>query len=329
MEQRNKNKSNHIGWLAIKLFIASLALWFIYDEVFKKVPVQQLLDDYGNVFSHQAKAGLLVVILVLMILNWSVEAIKWKMMIAKIEHVPLLKSLEAVFSGLTVSFFTPNRIGEYAGRVFHLKSGDRILATLITVIENLSQLLVTIVAGSVSLIFYLHYFVKMDGYFLGVATALIILFVISVLLVFLNVSVLRSLPGKVRWMKSWGHYLEVFGYYSNKELLRVIGLAFLRYIIFTTQFYLLLELFDVHVSFLVSLMMISMIFYVMSFVPTIILTEIGVRGAVATYFFGLVTDDLPSVLNATMSLWLMNLVIPALAGAVFVFMFNLEKRRTA
>jgi len=329
MEQRNKNKSNAGWWLLIKLSIASLAVWFMYEQVFEKVPLRQLADEYGFIFSHRAKAGWLVVILVLMFLNWSVEAIKWKMMIAKIEQVSFLKSLEAVFSGLTISFFTPNRIGEYAGRVFHLKSADRIQATLITVVENLSQLLITIVVGSVSLLFYLHGFVKMDGYFFGVATVLIVLFVISVLLVFLNVSVLGKLPGKIKWMKSWVRYLEVFGYYSTLELVQVIGLAFLRYLIFTTQFYLLLELFDVSVSYPVALLMISMTFYVMSFVPTILLTEIGVRGAVATYFFGLVNDHLPSVINATMSLWLINLVIPALAGAVFVFMFNLEKRNTA
>src|SRR5205814_1120712 len=142
----------------------------------------------------------------------------------------------------------------------------RIRATLITVVENLSQLLITIVVGSVSLLFYLHRFVKMDGFFFGVATALIILLVISVLLVFLNVSLLGTLPGKIKWMQSWLRYLEVFGYYSTSELVQVILLAFLRYIIFTTQFYLLLVLFDVSISYPVALLMISMIFYVMSFV---------------------------------------------------------------
>jgi len=158
---------------------------------------------------------------------------------------------------------------------------------------------------------------------------LIALFIFLSIFVFLNVSVVGALPGKIRWMKSWTAYMNVFSYYSYRELMIIILLASFRYLIFTTQFYLLLVLFEVPVSYPTAMIMVSMTFFVMAVVPTIALTEIGVRGAVATFFFGLVTTKLPQVINATLSLWLINLVIPALAGAAFVFMFNLEKQKAA
>jgi hypothetical protein len=326
MEQSKKNKSNH-GWsLTIKITIALLATWFIYKRVFEKENIQSMSDEYRNIFLDRSKFVVLLFILILMFFNWGIEALKWKMMIGKIQRITFFKSLEAVFSGLTISFFTPNRIGEYAGRVFHLDASNRIKATLITVVENLSQLLVTLVAGSIGLLFYLRLFMHISNYFFISAVVLVSAFVAGCMLVFLNISLLKDVLFKFRWAKPWTTYTEVFGYYSYRELLNLAGLAAVRYFIFTAQFYLLLGLFEVHNPYPVSLLLISMIYYVMSLIPTIALTEIGVRGAVATFFFAHITDNTIGILNSTLSLWLINLAIPALIGTIFVFKFKLEKK---
>ncbi len=311
--------------LAIKITIALLAIWFIYQQVFEKENIQSLFDEYKTVFLDRSKFLLLIFIVALMFINWSVEAIKWKMMISKIQRISFLKSLEAVFSGLTISFFTPNRIGEYAGRVFHLNAADRIKATLITVIENLSQLLVTMVAGSIGLLFYLRFFVHINTYFFVSTIVLVAVFITGSIFAFLNVSFLEIILRKFRWTQSWLKYTEVFGYYSYRELLNVTMLAAVRYFIFTTQFYFLLHVFGIEISYSLSIILISMVYFLMSLIPTIALTEIGVRGAVATFFLGQVTDDTIGILNSTLSLWLINLVIPALIGTVFILMFKLEK----
>jgi hypothetical protein len=73
------------------------------------------------------------------------------------------------------------------------------------------------------------------------------------------------------------------------------------------------------------MLMIAMTFFVMSVVPTFAIAELGIRAAVAAYFFGKLTIDVLPVLNATFSLWLINLAIPALAGSIFIFHFRLEK----
>jgi uncharacterized membrane protein YbhN (UPF0104 family) len=328
MEQRKKNKSKHLPALVVKITIALLATWFIYKQVFEKENIWSLFDDYQNIFRDSSKSFLLPVIFLLMLANWSVEAIKWRMMIGKIQQVSFSKSLKAVFSGLTISFFTPNRIGEYAGRVFHLDAPGRIQATLVTVVENLSQLLVTMIAGSISLLFYLHLFTSISGAFLISIAVLVVAFIAGSSLLFLNVSLLKSFLNKWRWTKPWLKYTEVFGYYSYRELLPVVMLAALRYLIFTTQFYLLLRVFNIELPYFLSCMLISMTYFVMSLIPTIALTEIGVRGAVATFFLGRITNDSLGILNSTLSLWLINLVIPALAGTIFVFMFKLERVKT-
>ena len=42
---------------------------------------------------------------------------------------------------INISTFTPNRIGEYGGRVFCLEKGDRVKGVLITIIGSIAQFL--------------------------------------------------------------------------------------------------------------------------------------------------------------------------------------------
>jgi hypothetical protein len=81
-------------------------------------------------------------------------------------------------------------------------------------------------------------------------------------------------------------------------------------------------------SFVPAVLMTAMTFFAMTVIPTFAFAELGIRGAVSAYFFGKLTIDVLPVLNATFSLWLVNLAIPSIAGAFFIFNFRLGKRRT-
>jgi len=257
-----------------------------------------------------------------MIVNWSLEALKWKLMMHRLEVIPFSRALSAVFSGLTISFFTPNRIGEYAGRVFHLHTANKIKGTLVTILENLSQLIITIAIGSVSLVLYLNNYTELHGYVLWVTGIILLLFSATLIFLFLEVPVLDEAALKMRRLKKITDYLQVLSEYKKPELLIILGLAFLRYIVFTTQFFLLLKVFGIQGSFGEEILLINMIFFVMTLIPTFALAELGVRGAVATYFLSKISPDSLAILNASVSLWLINLVIPAITGIIFIFQFR-------
>ena len=78
-----------------------------------------------------------------MFVNWSIDAIKWQFLVSKLEKVTFWLALKAVFLGITVSIFTPNRVGEFGGRVFCLQHADRIKAVLVTIFGNITQLVST------------------------------------------------------------------------------------------------------------------------------------------------------------------------------------------
>ncbi|MFA4852857.1 MAG: lysylphosphatidylglycerol synthase domain-containing protein [Bacteroidales bacterium] len=333
----NKAKIYKIYSLIIKTTIIVLAFWFIYQRLFVKYNLDDTLLSFESLPTQPFFIKIVLMVALLMILNWSLETWKWRYLIRKIEEVNFIKAFVAVLSGVTVSIFTPNRIGEYAGRVFILEKADRWEGVLITMLGSISQLLITVLAGLISFIFFANEYIDMSGYpgyyFYGLAFIIIIL-VVVLLLLFFNVSFLTGfinrLPGKFRKAR---HYGKIFSLYSVKELLYILLLSFARYLVFTTQFFLLLILFGVKMPYNQAFLMISMIYMIVAAFPTFFLTEIGVRGSAAIYFIGMYFEkhDFPvasniNILVATSVLWIVNLAIPALLGAIFVFKLNFFRK---
>jgi len=327
MEQSKVINGSRIWYGAVKLLIAAAAFMFIYMQVISKENFSNIVLEYRDVILRGGNGMMMTLVSVLMLVNWSLEALKWKMMMSKLEAIPFSRALSAVFSGLTVSFFTPNRIGEYAGRVFHLHTANRIKGTLVTILENLSQLIITIAIGSVSLVLYLNKYTELHSYLLWVTGVILLLFSGTLIFLFLEVPVLDAAAIKMKRLKKFKRYLEVLSEYKKSELLVILGLALLRYIVFTTQFFILLGVFGVHGSFATEILLINMVFFVMTLIPTFALAEIGVRGAVATFFLSNISMDSLAILNASVSLWLINLVIPAIAGIIFIFQFRFSREK--
>ena len=126
-------------------------------------------------------------------------------------------------------------------------------------------------------------------------------------------------------MEKLNNYAAVFTLYSEKELGMLLGFSMLRYVVFATQFFMLLVLFDVAPPFLGSMALITITFFTMTMIPTIALTELGVRGSVALFFLGLISNNDIGIVTASFSLWFINLAIPAIIGSVFVLKMNFFK----
>jgi len=328
----NKTKIYKIYGLIIKTTIILLAFWFIYRRLFIKYNLDDTLRSFEDHFGQPFFIKIILLVLGLMLVNWSIETFKWKFLISKIENVNFFKAFIAVISGVTVSIFTPNRIGEYAGRVFILEKADRWEGVLITMLGSMSQLLVTVITGSVSFIFFAYEYIDFfsqnpEYYFYGLVLIIVIL-ILFLIMLFYNISfltrIINKLPGK---LKKISHYGNIFSYYNKKDLTIVLLLSFARYLVFSTQFFLLLKFFDIPIPYFQAITLISLIYIVVAILPTFFLTELGVRISASLFFICLYfyKHPLPAVnindniMIATSVLWLVNLAIPALFGAIFIF----------
>lgn len=320
-------RKRNIG-LFMKVVIAFVALWFIYHEV--QIKNQDTSLRFGMGFLLEpAQTWLLVSLLVCMLLNWFLEAWKWRLLIQPIEKVSAWLALKAIFSGITISIFTPNRVGEYGGRIFHLKTSDRIDATLLTIVGSYAQLVVTITSGIMASYFFIPRFLSTgpitDFQYQLIGIPVFGLCILLVVL-FLNTRLLTTLLNWLPIPQKFVRYTQVFQYHQSATLWKVFLASLARYVIFTFQFYILLHIFDVAISYPQAMMMISMTYFVMTAIPTFAITELGVRGSVSVYFIGMLSSHTAGIFSASAMLWLINLAIPALLGVIFIFQLRFFRK---
>ncbi len=312
-----------IGFL-LKIGIVAFALFFLYQQLITK----NNIDQFQSVLVFEKLkmySWAFVLVLLLMFINWILEALKWRFLIAKIEKISLRRAISAIFSGITISAFTPNRVGEYGGRVFCLEKADRIQGVLITVIGSVAQLITTIFFGSLGIILLANYKTQFSAMLDGMEFAFIIIVFILVLLnvllvlLFLNAPLMSTLLSKIRLLQKYTKYSKVFAFYNAIELGKVLIYSVARYFVFTTQFFILLQVFGVEIQYTDAIVFIMTMLLVISVIPTIAITEIGVRGSVALFLFGIVSTNTVGILAATFVMWIVNLLLPALIGTLFIF----------
>ena len=317
-------KTKKMYSLVLKLGIVFFAFFFLYKQLISQISSNQF-NNLNLSISIKNNIFLFVIVIFMMFLNWFLEAYKWKFLINKIEKISFLTSIRAVFSGITVSAFTPNRIGEYGGRVFCLDKADRVKAVLITVIGSFSQLIVTLCFGFLGLIFLPNFLPELKNSLLKINygnyifSTILIVFVFLSIILFIRTPLLTTILNKFRFLKKYRKYNSVFSFYNSKELLLILFLSVLRYFVFTAQFYLLLNLFNINLNYFSFMTLSSVMLLIISIVPSIVITEIGIRASVSLFLFSLISNNSIGILSATFLLWIINLLTPALIGIIFIF----------
>ena len=306
----------------ISLFIKSVILFFSFYYIWKRLAEASAILDFSQLFSLENIFFILLIFL-LMFVNWSIEALKWKLLIAPLESVSFKASLKGIFLGITMSIFTPNRVGEFAGRVFFLEKADKVQASIMSLIGSAMQLLVTIIAGFLG--YYLlekkYYDFFQTEQFISTDTILILIgtFVMFMIIVF------YIIYKKQNTFLLFKKYIDLIKIHSKKELNSVFYLSFYRYVVFSIQYYLTLRVFGINGGMMILFSLIALTFFVTSVIPTFALTEITVRASVAIYFFGTISSSNSFILAASLFLWIINLAIPALIGSTFIWKLKFLK----
>ncbi|HJN06797.1 MAG TPA: lysylphosphatidylglycerol synthase domain-containing protein [Bacteroidales bacterium] len=327
--------------ILIRFTVVIFTVAFLYDQLFYRKDISSVFQTFSDISLGFSLNILLIITLILLPLNILLESIKWKYLIDKLETISLFNSIKGVLAGISVSMIMPNRVGDYLGRVFILKKADRLQAVLSTILGSLAQLLTTLNFGLIALIFYYPEYINIyDGLdiWLYIGFILMVIIVIFVMIfAYLNFSffsiVIKQISGK--YYTKIEKYSQVFSWYNQKELLNVLALSIIRYVVFSLQFYLLLRFFGINTNYFTSLMLIAVIYILMTIIPTIALTEIGVRGSVSLFVFqhhfeklGLWNSEIAiGVVSASSILWLINLIFPAIVGTIFVFSLRFFRKR--
>jgi hypothetical protein len=330
---QNKNIKIFLNyWLGPVIFI--WMAWSIYRQVIRQPGLEQSWKDMVQAWqTNQAWRWALAVLLVPA--NWLLEAIKWRELMRPLQEIPLRRAFRAILAGVAFAVNTPNRIGEYGGRVLYIEDGKRWKAVLLTIVGSYGQLLVTMVIGVMGwwwIVFHaaeLNIAVHFRSDLEGVNWIAIILTTISAVFL-LGYFRLSWLVRFFHWMPSLdklARFFESIERLPVRILLRVLGWSLLRYVVFVIQYILLLQSVGVVTGWITAWWLISVLYLCLAVIPTIALAELGIRGQLALFLFGLISNNALGILTASFGIWFINLVLPAIAGSMMMIGIRIFKTR--
>lgn len=294
-----------------------LAGIFIYHRVNNNKNLKQFEDLIANI-SHNQVVVTMSFVLLLMIVNWVLESLKWKYLTLELSEMTTWQAIEAVFCGLTWAIFTPNRIGEYGGRVMFLPNRKRIHGVFAMAVGAFGQNVITNVLGLTALIWFAFTFHPI-GVGLTMGLSVIALGVIALfLLLYFNIGWLVMLLNSISFLKKYHRFFDIMGRYKSEQLLDIMWFCLARFFVFSFQYYLVIHLLMPSLAIFPVMMMVFILFFIQSALPSLDLLDIGVRNFTASIFFNYITDQKIAVMAAVSSIWLINLIIPAILGSVFV-----------
>lgn len=312
------------SWIAYGL--APLLLIILSISVYREIAAQPDLPTawihIKNSFNSPS-IGWLMAALVGVMINWGLEAAKWKRLLAHTEPVSLGNAYRGVLTGVAFTLFTPNRIGEYLGRIWHLDSSSRGAAVSLSIAGGMAQLFVTCLFGMISVELLWR-----GGFQIPVlpdqAIALLILKIIGwsatvlLLLIYFSVGEIGTFLARMRSLRFLHSGLNGLTQLSRSELWQVMGLSLLRYFVFLIQYYFLFRFFGVELAWMISFLSVALTFLLLALIPGMALAELGVRGKLSLLIVGAFSANSIGIVLAVTSVWFLNLILPAIVGGLLM-----------
>jgi len=315
----NRNTRLFINYFLGPLLFIWLS-WSIYRQVQRQPNLPAAWEGIKASF-HTPLVWNLVAVIVLMIANWSIEAMKWRISVKPIQPISFLKAFRAVLSGVSFSVSTPNRVGEYLGRVLYMDEGNRLKTISITIVGSISQLIITLLMGLIGLIILrpaiesnqLLSPIWMNVIIYGTAIVLAVTLLFYFRLAWL-IRWVDRLPGSSRF----AYLVKALEDFDARLLLRLLLLSLVRFVVFIVQYYLLFKLFAVDINWVQTYWAMSVSFLVMAVIPSIAIIELVQRGKVMATIMALYTVNGLGVSFTALGIWLINLIVPAIIGSVLI-----------
>jgi hypothetical protein len=307
----------------IKLIIFAGLGYALYKQVFTNADVKSALNALQSNLIHGR--GWFIIVLILTGLNWTVEAIKWRFLVNKLDRITFGRAVIGILFGISFSLFTPNRLGEYGGRVLVLKH-HRIAAIVSTLIGSFSQIVINMSIGGFFCIIYLSQYLHVNTYLVFSVALLYILLASFLWVSYFNVEIVTVLFKKYSIFKKIAPYVDIVKKYNAQDLRKLLIYSSWRYGIYCMQFFLLLKVFRTGVKFIDGLVLIPNVFFIQGILPTMAIFDVSLRGQVALQILSdYASGAMFQVVAASLVLWFVNLIIPACIGGILALFIKLDE----
>lgn len=242
--------------IKLVLFVALGTL--LYRQVLHNADLMHFFNEFRQGFSVKGWI-LLAAVVMLTFVNWGIETIKWRLLILKLRPITWRKCIKAYSSALPFSLFTPNRVGEFGGRVMAI-SQNRLPALVSSLVGSFSQIVVNITLGALGMMAFLLIWQAPHLYVMAVFVLLTLTLIVALHIAYYNLEVWSNLLHRVRILQKISHYIDIVKRYSSSDLFRLQALSASRYLVYSLQYVLMLMIFGVHLGLFKTLLIVASIF---------------------------------------------------------------------
>lgn len=288
----------------IKLTIVLLSFYFIYGELNNNDKL-----DWAKFFVLLKEKQSIVGILFLLsfsVVNRYLEILKWQNLVSFIKPITVGESAKQVLGALTAGIFTPNNLGEYAGKALYFDRKKTKKIIFLNLICNGIQMILTIVLGTIGLFIIGHW--KWALAIIGFFSFLLFASFLTKTITIKGYSIEKILV-KINEIPKAIH---------RKNIIMATG----RYLVFSHQYYFLFLAFDVDLPYLTMMGSIAAVYFLASSLPSFQFLDFAVKGSVAIFFFDKLGINEWIVVFISTLMWFLNIVLPVVIGSYFVLKFK-------
>ncbi len=303
----------------------------IYNKIKEQPHLAQSWQEISQAFTQNKY--LLLLMFLLMCANWILESWKWQQLISFVQKISFSKAFKSVLSGLSFSLFIPNGFGEYLGRMLYMDEGNRLRSIAVSFVNGICKLIATLLFGFIGLIvllnkipvlseaqlglplFWMHTLIYLTG--VGLILSLLLYFKISLFIKWFE---------KIPFIYKHRKLISSLEEFKLSMLMRVLLISILRYAVFVAQYILAFYLFHIVIPVSMAIWLVTLLLLLMVIIPTIPIAELGIRGELGIKVFGLASSNTLGIVGSAGFIWLINILIPALVGSLFVLSLKIFKK---
>lgn len=320
--------ANRSFWItSAKVVLVVVLIYILYQQLWGSDHWDTFLS-FWTAERWEEKRWYLLLTITLMPINWGLETAKWWILLNRIYPSSFRRAFLAVLNGISLSLFTPHRIGEYGGRILIYPPSEHAKVILASLVANMGQLLCLITAGFVGIVgwgrsFFATYGIIYDvGLYLG--GPILVLLWWGFLAVHWLLPYFRQWkwPNWLAWLPKTLVQAEPF---DRPILMRSAALAATRYLTYSLQFVCLLLFFGLSIPVHILLFGVFVIYLLQSGLPLPPALSLLSRGELGVLIWQNFEVNPLAILAASVALFIINLAIPALLGMMVIVKTNITK----
>ena len=309
------------GWIYWIKFIAGILLVvIIYRKINQNESVVRVLTN--------ANLAYVFVALMLLIPHVSIAFLKWRYLLrTNFPDISDKETFGSLLFGITLGMVTPGNIGEL-GRGLFFQDKNKMLITGLAVLDKITNMLIIGSLGFFSISLFLLNQLKLPN---NLEQIIIISGIITFVLFWITAfkrswinSLFKKITKRFPQNSHLKAFIAAFERISHKDIFVILTLTLIWFIIIIIQYHVLISGFT-NVALVQSFQAVPAAIFTKMFLP-FSFGGLGIREGMTVFYFSLFNISNAAVFNASLIIFCINFLIPALAGFYHVLRLNKAKK---